>query len=185
MLEAVPIMKNEVSDKIVKLRGLDVLLDRDVAELYGIETRRVNEALRNNPEKFPEGYVITLQHTEKQELVEKFDRFKTLRNSPVEPNAFTEKGLYMLATILKSRRATETTIAIIETFTQVRELARTMETLQTVDDGGLQQKTLLQRSGELMAEIVGHNLSTETVETEIELNFAVVKIKHRIIRQQK
>lgn len=179
-----PIIRTEVSDKIIQIRDVDVLLDRDVAELYGIETKRVNEALRNNPEKFPEGYVLTLQHAEKQRLVEKFDRFKTLQNSSVEPHAFTEKGLYMLATILKSKRATETTIAIIDTFTQVRELARTMEALQTVDDGGLQQKSLLQQSGKLIADIVGNNLSTTSTETEIELNFAVVKIKHKIIRKE-
>ena len=179
-----PIIRTEVSDKIIQIRDVDVLLDRDIAELYGIETKRVNEALRNNPEKFPEGYVLTLQHAEKQRLVEKFDRFKTLQNSSVEPHAFTEKGLYMLATILKSKRATETTIAIIDTFTQVRELVRTMEALQTVDDGGLQQKSLLQQSGKLIADIVGNNLSTTSTETEIELNFAVVKIKHKIIRKE-
>lgn len=90
----------------------------------------------------------------------------------------------MLATILKSKRAVKTTIAIIETFTQARELARTMEALQTVDDGGVQQKNLLQKTGELVAEIVGNNLSTSSTETEIELNFAVVKIKHKIIRKE-
>lgn len=178
------IIKTEVSERIIRIRGIDVLLDRDVADLYGVETKRVNEALRNNPDKFPKGYVFTLQHAEKQELVENFDRFKTLQNSPVEPHAFTEKGLYMLATILKSPRAVSTTIAIIDTFVQVRELARTMEDLQSVEDGGIQQKTLLQRSGELMAEVIGHNLSTTSTETEIELNFAVVKIRHKIIRKE-
>ena len=72
------IIKTEVSERIIKMRGVDVLLDRDVAALYGVETKRINEALRNNPDKFPRGYVFTLQHAEKQELVEKFDRFKTL-----------------------------------------------------------------------------------------------------------
>lgn len=80
------IIKTEVSERIIRIRGIDVLLDRDVADLYGVETKRVNEALRNNPDKFPKGYVFTLQHAEKQELVENFDRFKTLQNSPVEPH---------------------------------------------------------------------------------------------------
>lgn len=184
MNDIASISKTEVTNRLVCIRGINVLIDRDVAELYGVETKRVNEAIKNNPEKFPEGYVFTLQHTEKQELVENFDRFKTLQNSTVEPHAFTEKGLYMLATILKSKRAVKTTIAIIETFTQARELARTMEALQTVDDGGVQQKNLLQKTGELVAEIVGNNLSTSSTETEIELNFAVVKIKHKIIRKE-
>ena len=76
-------------------------------------------------------------------------------------------------------------MAIIDTFVQVRELARTMEALQCVEDGGFQQRTLLQRTGDLLVEMVGHNLSTSSVETEIELNFAVVKIKHKVIRQDK
>ena len=98
--------------------------------------------------------------------------------------AFTERGLYMLATILKSPQAVSTTLAIIDTFTMTRQLARTMESLQTVEDGGEQQKTLLQKTGEILADIVGNNLSTATSETEIELNFAVVKIKHKITRKK-
>lgn len=89
----------------------------------------------------------------------------------------------MLATILKSPRAIEATLAIIETFTMTRQLARTMESLQNVEDGGEQQKGLLQKTGEILADIVGNNLSTATTETEIELNFAVVKIKHKVIRK--
>ena len=90
----------------------------------------------------------------------------------------------MLATILKSPQAVNTTLAIVDTFVQVRELARTMEQLQTVDDGGAKQRTLLQKTGDILAEVVGNNLSTRTTETEIELNFAVVKIKHKIIRKE-
>ena len=91
----------------------------------------------------------------------------------------------MLATILKSKKAMQTTIAIINTFTQVRVMARTMEELQNAPDGEDLQKKLLQKSGELMGEIIGQNLSTHAIETEIELNFAVVKIRHKIIRKGK
>ena len=66
-----------------------------------------------------------------------------------------------------------------------RQLARTMESLQTVEDGGEQQKSLLQKTGEILADIVGNNLSTADTETEIELNFAVVKIKHKVVRRRK
>lgn len=89
----------------------------------------------------------------------------------------------MLATILKSDRAVNTTLAIVDTFVKARELARTMEALQTVQDGGDQQKDLLNRTGTLLSEMVGRNLSTNCTETEIELNFAVVKIKHKIVRK--
>ena len=165
------------------MRNQQVLLDRDVATLYGVETRRINEAVKNNPEKFPEGYLFTLSDKEKEEVVENFDHLKVIKFSPVSPTAFTERGLYMLATILKSKQAVQTTIAIIDTFAQVREMARTMEALQQATGDREKQASLLHRSGELMAEVIGQNLSTKSVETEIELNFAVVKIKHKVIRK--
>ena len=106
-----------------------------------------------------------------------------MKHSHIKPTAFTERGLYMLATILKSDQAVETTLAIIDTFAEARELARTMEALQTVADGGPQQQSLLQKTGQILADMVGSNLSTDSVETEIELNFAVVKIKHKVTRK--
>lgn len=66
------IREQEIEACLIELRGQKVLLDRDVAILYGVETKRVNEAVRNNPDKFPEGYLVSLQVSEKQELVEKF-----------------------------------------------------------------------------------------------------------------
>ena len=111
-----------VNNRIITLRGQQVIIDRDVAELYGVATRDINKSVKNNPDKFPEGYVITLQGDEKQQLVENFDRFDSMKHSTVAPKAFTEQGLYLLATILKSSLATQTTIAIIETFTKIRTL---------------------------------------------------------------
>ena len=81
MSDLIPFTTNDVMARIIKIRGQEVLLDRDVAELYGVETKRINEALRNNPDKFPEGYVFTLQPSEKQEVVENFHRFETRRKS--------------------------------------------------------------------------------------------------------
>ena len=190
------ISTNEVEKLMINIRGTNVLLDRDVAMLYGVETKRINEAVRNNPEKFPVGYVFELNEKEIEKLkkgkenfaVEKFDHknnFKDILISPKSraiPKAFTERGLYMLATIIKSTNAVATTIAIIDTFTMTRQLVRTMESLQDVEDGGDQQKGILQKTGEMLGEIVGNNLSTLTSETEIELNFAVVKIRHRVLR---
>ena len=177
------ITTQDVEARMIILRKQPVLIDADVAELYGVKTKEVNQAVRNNPNKFPYGYLFELDKYEKAEVVKNFDRLNKLKFSNVAPTAFTERGLYMLATILKGERAEKTTLAIVDTFVQVRELARTMEALQNVEDGGAQQRTLLQRTGDLLAEVVGHNLSTRTTETEIELNFAVVKIKHKVIRQ--
>lgn len=181
--EMVPVTTQDVEKRMLVLRNQPVLIDADVADLYGVQTKEVNQAVRNNPDKFPYGYLFELNKYEKAEVVKNFDHLNKLKFSKVAPTAFTERGLYMLATILKGQRAVETTIAIVDTFVQVRELARTMEALQNVEDGGVQQRTLLQRTGDLLAEVVGHNLSTTTTETEIELNFAVVKIKHKVIRK--
>ena len=181
------ISTNEVEKLMLNVRGQNVLLDRDVAMLYGVETKRVNEAVKNNPEKFPEGYILELDEEESSVLRSKFSTLEQRegrgRHSKYNVKAFTEKGLYMLATILKSPRAVEATLAIIDTFTMTRQLARTMESLQTVEDGGEQQKSLLQKTGEILADIVGNNSST--ADTEIELNFAVEKIKHKVVRKRK
>ena len=107
---------NDVEKRLIRLREKDVVLDFAVAELYGVPTKRVNEAVKNNPEKFPAGYVFELTNDEANSFaVESFDR-KTRSKTRVPPKAFTEKGLYMLATIVKSPIAAETTVAIIEAF---------------------------------------------------------------------
>lgn len=174
----------QVKDRIIVLRGEPVLLDADVAQLYGVETRVVNQAVKNNPDKFPEGFLIPLTPEEKQEVIKNFDHLQGLKFSPVNPTAFTESGLYMLATILKSPRATQTTLAIIRTFVQLRELARTMQEVAATEDEA-EKKTLLQKSGELINNVIGSQFETVGTETEVELNFAMVKIRHKVIRGNK
>ena len=105
----------QVEEKILILRGVRVIIDADVAALYGVETREINQAVKNNPKKFPKGYVFTANN-EDLEVIKNFDQFTNMKHSTASFKAFTEKGLYMLATILKSDRATDTTIAIIEAF---------------------------------------------------------------------
>ncbi len=116
-------MKN-VQSKVLTLRNQNVILDADVAALYGVETRRINEAVRNNPDKFPADYIFRLSNAEMISLRSKFSTANISSKSRTLPYAFTEKGLYMLATILKSKTAVNTTLAIIETFTAIRELKR-------------------------------------------------------------
>ncbi len=173
----------DIQDVIVALRDQAIIIDADVARLYGVETKRINEAVKNNPERFPEEYILQLSPVEKKELVENFDQFENLKHSPVNPKAFTEKGLYMLATILKSSKAVETTLMIIETFSKIRELSRTVKALSVVKDDS-EQKGLMQRSGELIAEILDDDLETNGTETTIELNFAVLKFKHTIKKKK-
>ena len=178
------IQMHEIEARLIELRGQKVLIDRDVAELYGVETRRVNEAVKNNLEKFPEGYVITLQSAEKQYVVENFDHLKPIKNSPVEPRAFTEKGLYMLATILKSQRATMVTIAIIETFAKVRSLKRELVELHKETDKEVQAKKM-KHFGEVLTDIVMPDLETSETESSLEINFLIGKIKHTVKRVRK
>ena len=170
----------EIEDKIITLRGQKVLLDRDVAALYGVETRDINKSVRNNPDKFPKGYVIELNDSELKGLRWK-NSTTNLSKSRVLPKAFTEKGLYMIATILKSARATEATISIIETFDKLRELSRTLNNLPDASEE--QQKSLLEKSGDLFTDLLDNNLQATDSETTIELNLAVLKVKHTVKRK--
>jgi hypothetical protein len=167
-----------VEDKIMLIRGQSIILDSDVAELYGITTKEVNQAVKNNPEKFPDGYIFELTQSEWDYLRSKILTAKFAKTRVV-PKAFTEKGLYMLATILKSPVAVQTTIAIVETFTKVRNLSQKINELTTVSDKELQKK-LMQSSGELITELIDPEFETTDTETSIELNFAVLKFKHTI-----
>ncbi len=123
----------DLQDRIFELRGQKALLDLDVADIYGVETKRINEAVKNNPDKFPSGYVIQLDKTEWDGLKSKFST--SIKGGKVKlPTAFPEKGLYMLATILKSPQAVKATLAIIETFSKIRELSRNIKTLAEITD---------------------------------------------------
>lgn len=175
----------EVKKKIIRFREQDVILDSDVAELYGVETREINQAVKNNPNKFPEGYIIEIDKSELPALRSKILILKTSgrgEHSKYAPKAFTEKGLYMLATILKGDKATDTTIAIIEAFAKLRELSRTIGELSANPDK-YAQKSLMEKSGDIMADLFGKDIQTSETETEIELNFALLKLKHTIKRK--
>lgn len=153
-----------------------------MAKLYGVETKEVNQAVRNNPEKFPTGYIFELAPLEKTELVKNFDRFDKQKHSAVLPKAFTEKGLYMLATILKSPQAVQTTLAIVETFAKFKELGRTLSAIQSEPDAQT-QKSLMKKTNEIIAELLDDNLTATASETTIELNLAMLKIKHTITKK--
>jgi hypothetical protein len=177
---------DKVENKIITIREMRVIIDRDVAELYGVETKRINEAVKNNLDKFPEGYILVLNKDESTSLRSKFSTLNESsrgEHSKYNYKAFTEKGLYMLATILKSPNATGTTIAIIETFAKIRELSRTVAELSNSPEE-FKQKSLMQKSGDIIADLLGEDIKTTDTETEIELNFAVLKFKHTIKRKK-
>ena len=173
-----------IENKIITIREQKVILDSDVAELYGVETKRINEAVKNNPDKFPDGYIIYLSMDEAIASRSKISTLKRGENLKYAPKAFSERGLYMLATILKSPKATETTIAIIETFTKVRELSRTISQLSEQSEKS-QQKSMMQKSGELISDILSDDFQTVGTETTIEFNLSVLKVKHTVKKRPK
>ncbi|MCZ4798187.1 ORF6N domain-containing protein [Legionella pneumophila] len=176
----------DVEEQIIELRNTHVILDSDIAALYGVETRDINKAVKNNPDKFPENYIIQLNKREKNELVENFHRFNGLKHSTVNPKAFTEKGLYMLATILKSPKATETTLAIIETFTKAREISRTIKAIPQTPQNSPKYQELMQRTGDLISDlVVPEELDTSETEASIEVNLAIVKFKYSVKKKSK
>jgi hypothetical protein len=161
-----------------------VILDSDIAILYGVETKRINEAVKNNPDKFPQGYIIELTSEEWNKMKSKISTSLTAGGKVKLTKAFTEKGLYMIETILKSPRATETTIAIIEIFVKVRELSRNISELQQQEDNTTRQ-SMLQKSGEIIADIISSDFETTDTETTVELNLAILSIKHTVKRKPK
>lgn len=170
-----------VQQRIVSIRDQQIIVDADVAHLYGVETKRINEAVRNNPDKFPEDYMFVLTKKEIELLRSKNSSTKLSPKSRTLPKAFTEKGLYMLATILKSKNATAVTFAIIETFAKVRELKRELLSLHQETDKH-QQGEKIKRFGEILSDVVMPDLEVAETESSLEINFFIGKIKHTVKR---
>lgn len=142
----------EIKELIVELNGQKIIVDKDVAGLYGVETRDINKAVKNNPEKFPNGYMYEVSNQEFEYLRGKFSTAKFAKTR-TNPKVFTEKGLYMLATILKSTKATQATLMIIETFSKIRELSRNINSIMKTTDEDL-QKELANKSNKILEEII-------------------------------
>ena len=179
-----PKLISDVNNSIVVIHDTPVIADDDVAALYGVETKRVNEAVRNNPDKFPDDYMFTLSADEVNYLRSKFSSTKVSPKSRVLTKVFTEKGLYMLATILKSKEALNVSFAIIETFTKVRALKRELVELHQVKDP-IQQTSKMQHFGKVLSDIVMPDLAISETESTLELNFLIGKIKHTVKRVKK
>lgn len=109
-----------IENRILTLRGKQVMVDRDLAELYGVDTKRLNEQVKRNIDRFPESFRFQLSNHEKDELVANCDRFNSLKHSSTNPFAFTEQGVAMLSAVLKSETAVYTSIRIIDAFVAMR-----------------------------------------------------------------
>lgn len=180
--ESETISVEKIENLIIEIRDQKVILDSDVATIYNAETRDINKAVKNNQDKFPTGYLFELT---KEELALLRGKFSTTKFSKtrVLPKAFTEKGLYMLATIIKGKTATQTTLSIIETFAKIRELSRNIKDLLVVKDE-VKKDSLLKKSGKIIAEILEDDMKITDTETFIEVNFAVLKFRHTIKKKK-
>ena len=110
----------EIEEKIFTFRGIQVMIDKDLADVYGVKTKALNQAVKRNIERFPERYRFQLSDNELDELVTKCDRLQILKHSSSNPYAFTEQGVSMLASVLKSDTAVQTSIKIIDAFVAMR-----------------------------------------------------------------
>lgn len=114
-----------IASKILLIRDQKVMVDADIAELYGVTTKRLNEQVKRNINRFPSNFLFELTKGEKNEVVANCDHLKKLKFSPVLPKVFTEHGIMMVANVLTSERAIKVSIQIIEVFVKMREMILT------------------------------------------------------------
>jgi phage regulator Rha-like protein len=162
------------------VKGEPVILDRDVAEIYGVKTREINQAVKNNPKKFPDGCIVELTAQETNSLRSKF---LTLESGKGEHNkygakAFTEKALYMLATILKGDRATAMTLQIIDTFTELRQIVGNLDNAGNAKTNNSLSDYLATAATRLSNLLIKNmEADSNTVKTTLELNLGIARAK--------
>jgi len=110
-----------IQQRILEIRGIKTIVDADLAKFYGVETKRLNEQVRRNPERFPEDFMFQLTKEEKAELVAKCDHLSNIKYSSYLPYAFTEHGAIMAASILNTRRAAEVSVFVVRAFVALRQ----------------------------------------------------------------
>jgi len=130
MAESHPLVPVEsIASRIFLVRGQKVMLDSDLAELYGVKTSALNQAVKRNHERFPPDFVFQLTSKEKDEVVTNCDHLSRLKFSPTLPYAFTEHGALMLGNVLKSTKAIQVSLLIVRAFVQLREILSTHKEL--------------------------------------------------------
>ena len=183
-----PLAVSDVEAKLIPLRGQQVLIDRDVAALYGVEAKRINESVRNNIDKFPDAYMYQMNAEEFRNWRSKIsssnlpDDVKNAIKMGIRrpPFVFTERGIYMLATILRGPQAVNATFAIIETFARVRSLKRELLALHDDAIPAKKKTSMLKHFGEILTDIVMPDPDSTETESSLELNFFVGKLKHTV-----
>jgi hypothetical protein len=197
-----------VNTKIITLRDTNVILDSDVAVLYGVKTKEINQAIARNPRKFPNNeYIFELSKPEwhnlralhllsecnsatSEHVVTNCDhmlrtdglsdnfKYEPLKSHAL-PKAFTEKGLYMLATILKSDRAIDATLAIIEAFAKLKQLSDNIALINSSDTEIIEPE-VLESTGSMLGDLLFSHFPTNSAETSLEFNIGIIKGKRTI-----
>ena len=124
-----PVQIQQIQQAILLIRGKRVMLDADLAQLYGVSTKRLNEQVKRNRDRFPEDFMFQLTAAEKTEVVAKCDHLAKLKFSPTHPYAFTENGAIMLAAVLNTHRAIEISVFVVRAFVRLREILSTHKAL--------------------------------------------------------
>ncbi|MCK4664414.1 MAG: ORF6N domain-containing protein [Bacteroidales bacterium] len=129
-MEKLPVLKEDnITNYIYLIRGEKVIFDFDLAMLYGVETRALKQQVRRNIDRFPVDFMFQLTKIEWKELITNCDKLNQYKFSPITPFAFTEQGIAMLSSVLKSKKAIQVNIAIMRTFVQIRKLMQTNKDL--------------------------------------------------------
>lgn len=140
----------DVQQRILLLRGERVMIDSDLAELYGVEARVLNQAVKRNAERFPVDFSIVLTKEEKREVITKCDHLAKLKFSPHLPRVFTEHGAIMAASVLNSPRAVEMSVFVVRAFVRLRQML-------------VEHSKLAARLDELEARVARHDNSLSTL----------------------
>jgi len=127
MTDIIPL--ETIERRILLIRGYKVMIDADLADIYGVTTKRLNEQVKRNRDRFPEDFMLQLTEKEKAEVVANCDHLKKLKYSPALPNVFTEHGAIMIATILSSPVAVQASIQVVRAFVKLREMLATHKDL--------------------------------------------------------
>lgn len=139
-----------IQQRILEIRGIKTIVDADLAKFYGVETKRLNEQVRRNPERFPADFMFQLTKEEKTELVAKCDHLSNIKYSSYLPYAFTEHGAIMAASVLNTKRAAEVSVFVVRAFVALRQSVQ-------------EYKEIMQRLADLEIESFSHGQNIQAI----------------------
>ena len=182
-----------LENKLIKLRDKLVLIDKDVAQLYDIEPKKLRQQLKRNIEKFPKNYAYQLTDKEMEIMGSQNVTPSKKQFGGTNPWVFTEKGLYMVTTILKSKNALNATFVIIETFSKIKELSRNINNIMKTTDENIQNE-LAKKSNKILEEVIDidedileDDADGEIIETttKFEFNLGFAKVSRSVKKIKK